>query len=90
MRFEVQVEVQLLPGISDPEGATIERALPALGFTGVQGMRVGKAFRFGVEAHDSSEAARVAEELAQRLLSNPVMESAKVHVSQAAVDGASR
>ena len=31
--FEALVEVQLRPGISDPKGATIERALPALGFT---------------------------------------------------------
>ena len=31
-RFSVLVEVSLRPGIADPQGATIERALPALGF----------------------------------------------------------
>ena len=48
--FEALVEVQLRPGISDPQGATIERALPALGFAGVSGVRAGKAFRLQVEA----------------------------------------
>ena len=35
MRFSARVEVRLRPGIADPEGATIERALPALGFDDV-------------------------------------------------------
>ncbi|MDQ1375707.1 MAG: phosphoribosylformylglycinamidine synthase subunit PurS, partial [Actinomycetota bacterium] len=43
--FDILVEVSLRPGIADPQGATIERALPALGFDGVTGVRVGKAIR---------------------------------------------
>lgn len=78
--FEVFVEVSLRPGIADPEGATIERALPALGFDAVSGVRVGKAFRFRVEAADSAAAARVAADLAERLLSNPVISDAAVTV----------
>ena len=34
-QFSVLVEVRLRAGIADPQGATIERALPALGFDGV-------------------------------------------------------
>ena len=37
MTFEVHVEVTLRAGIADPEGATIERSLPALGFDEVHG-----------------------------------------------------
>ncbi len=80
MQYEVLVEVRLRPGIADPEGATIERALPALGFTDVSGVSVGKAFRFAVEAASSDAAAGRAQELAERLLSNPVIESASVGV----------
>ena len=50
MKFAVVVEVMLRPGIADPQGATVERALPALGFAGVEGVRVGKAIRFTVDA----------------------------------------
>jgi phosphoribosylformylglycinamidine synthase subunit PurS len=78
--FEALVEVQLRPGISDPQGATIERALPALGFAGVSDIRAGKAFRFHVDAPDEPEARRVVSELCARLLANPVIEDATVSV----------
>jgi phosphoribosylformylglycinamidine synthase PurS subunit len=80
MRFPVLVEVSLLPGIADPQGATIERALPALGFEGVHDMQVGKAFRFTVEAPDEAAARERAEQLSQRLLANPVIEASNVTV----------
>ncbi len=79
--FDVLVEVRLRPGIADPEGATVERALPALGFGGVRGVRMGKAIRFEVEAASAEEARRTAEELCRRLLTNPVIEDAVIEVS---------
>ncbi|PZS17937.1 MAG: phosphoribosylformylglycinamidine synthase, purS protein [Acidimicrobiales bacterium] len=80
MRFTALVEVRSLPGIADPQGSTIESALPALGFAGVDGVRVGKAIRFQVEAPDEAAARHQAEELSRRLLANPVMEEAEVRV----------
>jgi phosphoribosylformylglycinamidine synthase len=81
MRFAAHVEVRLRPGIADPESATIERALPALGFDDVSSMTTGRSFRFELEA-DSAEAAQSrAEALATQLLANPVMEDAQVSVS---------
>jgi phosphoribosylformylglycinamidine synthase len=87
VRFEVRVEVRLRPGIADPEGATIERALPALGFDGVDGVRVGKSFRFTLEAADEPAARARAREMADRLLANPVIEDSEVELH--AVSGAS-
>lgn len=84
MRFPVLVEVRLRPGIADPAGATIQRALPALGFAGVEDVRVGKAIRFTVEAADGIAAHRLAEQLCQRLLANPVIEDAVVSVGEPA------
>jgi phosphoribosylformylglycinamidine synthase len=78
--FEALVEVQLRPGISDPQGATIEKALPALGFAGVSGVRAGKAFRLQVEATDESAARRTVRELCSRLLANPVIEDTTVSI----------
>lgn len=72
------VEVSLRPGIADPQGATIERALPALGFSGISGVRAGKSFRFTVEANDEESARREVDDLCRRLLSNPVIEDARV------------
>lgn len=74
------VEVRLREGIADPEGATIERVLPALGFDGVSKVRTGKAFRFDVAADDRADALARASEVAQRLLANPVIEESTVIV----------
>ena len=65
MIFDVTVEVSLRPGIADPQGATIERALPALGFGGVSGVSVGKSIRFQVEAVDRPTAATLVDDLEQ-------------------------
>ena len=76
MNHSVIVEVTLRAGIADPEGATIERALPALGFDGVTNVRAGKFFRLEVDALTPDEALEKAQALAERLLSNPVIEDA--------------
>jgi phosphoribosylformylglycinamidine synthase len=81
VRFDVRVEVRLRPGIADPQGATIERALPALGFDGVEAVRVGKAIRFSVEAPDEATARARAEEMGERLLANPVMEDTDIEIA---------
>lgn len=82
-RFEALVEVQLRPGIADPQGATIEKALPALGFEGLSGVRSGKAFRLDVEAADETDARTKVEELCRRFLTNPVIEDSTVTLAAA-------
>ncbi len=76
--YEALVEVQLRPGVADPQGATIEHALGALGFNGVSKVRAGKAFRLQVDAPDASAARRLVEEICARLLANPVIEVSAV------------
>ncbi len=80
MKFDVLVEVRLRPGIADPQGATIERALPALGFDGVSAVRVGKAVRLTVEAADEAGARSEVAAMADRLLANPVIEQSEVTI----------
>jgi phosphoribosylformylglycinamidine synthase PurS subunit len=83
MLFSVQVEVSLREGVADPQGATIERSLPHLGFDGVRGVRVGKSIRFEVEAADEPAARAEVDDLCQRFLTNPVIEDATVTVTAA-------
>ena len=87
MRFAVLVEVSLREGIADPQGSTIERALPALGFGGVSGVRVGKALRFELEATDEASARAEVEEMCARFLTNPVIEDAAISLQGTAPDG---
>ena len=80
MLFSVLVETRLRPGIADPQGATIERSLPALGFDGIRGVRVGKAIHFELEAPDEDSARSHADEVCQRFLINPVIEAAEITI----------
>jgi len=88
MIFDVAVEVRLRPGIADPQGATIERALPALGFGGVEGVKVGKSIRFTVEAATEDEARSLVDDLCHRFLTNPVIEDSVVAITPGAAVGA--
>jgi phosphoribosylformylglycinamidine synthase len=89
MRFAARVEVRLRPGIADPEGATIERALPALGFDEVHRVRAGRAFRFELDAADEVAARARVSEMADRLLANPVIEETSVEVEALGGPGSS-
>lgn len=83
MQFSVMVETRLRPGVADPEGATIERSLPALGFDGVSGVTVGKCFRFTIESDDETSARAEVDDMCKRFLTNPVIEDATVTVGAA-------
>jgi len=84
MIFSVHVEVRLREGIADPQGSTIERALPTLGFDGVSGVRVGKSIRFTIDAADEAAARAEAEDMCRRFLTNPVIEDAVVELEAGA------
>jgi phosphoribosylformylglycinamidine synthase subunit PurS len=72
--YEARIEVGHRPGILDPQGGVIERALPALGYGNVSHVRVGKSIRLRVDAPDEGDARTQVEEMCVRLLSNPVIE----------------
>ncbi len=68
----VRIDVMLKDEILDPQGQAIERALPALGFSGVDRVRVGKHIE--LEIDDAGDLEARITELASKLLSNPVIE----------------
>jgi len=81
-RFEARVDIIHLPGILDPQGATVERSLPALGYDNVSEVRVGKSIRLVVEASDESAARAQVDEMCRRLLANPVIEAYEIDLSE--------
>jgi phosphoribosylformylglycinamidine synthase subunit PurS len=76
--YSVAISVMPKPDVADPQGATIERALPALGFEGVSGVRVGKRIELEIEAGDGDEARTRAQQMCDRLLANTVIETYEV------------
>ena len=82
--FAFEVLVSLKQGLADPQGKAVEGALPALGWTNVSNVRVGKHVRLDVEAPSEDEARGQVKDMADRLLSNPVIEDVRILSSQEA------
>lgn len=74
MNHRIEVTVQLKPDILDPQGKTVGNALERLGFTGIKGVRIGKSIIIEVDAISQEEAIAKANNMASKLLANPVME----------------
>jgi phosphoribosylformylglycinamidine synthase subunit PurS len=74
VKRQFQVTVFLKEGLADPQGKAIEEAAPTMGWHGVSNVRVGKQITFTVDAENADNARTIAEEMAGRLVSNPVIE----------------
>ncbi len=82
--YEARVDVTHLPGILDPAGATVERALPALGYANVSQVRIGKSIHLIVEAPDAESARLQVDEMCRRILANPVIEAYEIGITELA------
>ena len=82
--MQARVFVTLKPSVFDPQGTTVAEALHTLGYAAVRDVRQGKYFELEIDAPNAEEARRLAADAAQRLLSNPVIESYRIEVDSAA------
>ena len=72
--MKARIVVRLRPGILDPQGTTIRRALEGLGFPEVRDMRVGKLLDLTLDETDAGRARQRLDEMCRKLLANPVVE----------------
>jgi phosphoribosylformylglycinamidine synthase len=72
----VRARVLIRPkdGILDPQGQTVERALPALGFEGASHVRIGRLVE--LEVDDPAQVPAMCE----KLLANPLIEDYEVQL----------
>jgi len=75
-----RVFVSLKKSVFDPQGKTIHEALQSMGFSGAADVRQGKFFEVSFPGASPQEAQAQAEDMAKRVLSNPVIESFRVEV----------
>jgi phosphoribosylformylglycinamidine synthase subunit PurS len=76
----VVVDVMLKPEILDPQGKAVHGALPRLGVEGVSDVRQGKRFELEIEGELTESRLAQLHDIAEKLLSNPVIEDFEVHV----------
>jgi phosphoribosylformylglycinamidine synthase subunit PurS len=71
-------------GILDPQGQTVERALPALGFEGVSHVHVGRLVELEIDDPSQLDA------MCEQLLTNPLIEDYEVQQEDLARPDAGR
>ncbi len=76
---KARVFVTLKKSVFDPQGQTILGALHSLGYAPVADVRQGKYFELELDA-PAEQARTLLEEMAARVLSNPVIESYRVEL----------
>jgi phosphoribosylformylglycinamidine synthase subunit PurS len=82
VRYAVRIDVTHLPGVLDPAGATVERALPALGYDNVSGVSIAKTIRLALDADSEGAARAQVDEMCRQLLANPVIELYTVELTE--------
>jgi phosphoribosylformylglycinamidine synthase len=79
--MRVKILIRPKRGILDPQGKAIERALPALGFEEISGIRVGRLVELEATSPD-----RLAE-LCEKLLANPLIEDYEIELEPDGAEG---
>jgi phosphoribosylformylglycinamidine synthase PurS subunit len=82
VRFAARIDVTHLPGVLDPQGATVERALPALGYDNVSDVSIAKTIRLVLDAPSEPVARAQVDEMCRRLLANPVIERYEIALTE--------
>jgi phosphoribosylformylglycinamidine synthase subunit PurS len=79
--MRARVLIRPKAGILDPQGEAVQRALPALGFRGVEHVHVGRLVELDVEDEGQLEP------MCEKLLANPLVEDYEIQLLDRAADG---
>ena len=82
MTYKFVVQIERKRGLSDPEGATTQRALMDLGFSGVERVSFGRTITIELQAENPEEAERSIDDMCAKLLANPVIESYAIEATR--------
>ncbi len=78
--MKAKIHVYLKPGVLDPQGAAVAGALRNMGYDEVDDVRQGKLIELDLTGDDANAAKARVEEMCQKLLSNPVIESYSIEM----------
>jgi phosphoribosylformylglycinamidine synthase PurS subunit len=73
--LKAKINIYLKAGILDPQGKAVMNAIEHLGYEGVVNVRIGKYVEMEFNGKDSELSRKNANEICQKLLSNPLMEN---------------
>ncbi len=80
--FLAKVFVTLKPTVNDPQGLTVLGGLKTLGFASVESVRLGKYLEVKIDETDRTKAEKLASDMCQKLLANPVIEEFRCELEE--------
>ena len=80
MNFVAEIKIMPLKELLDPQGKAVLGGLANLGIKSISDVRIGKHIQLNLDASSAEEAKSIAEEAAQKLLANQVMEDFTIEV----------
>ncbi len=80
--MKARVHITLKPGVLDPQGKAVRRALGSLGFAGVNDVRQGRYLELDLDERDPERARAAVDEMCAKLLANTVIESYTIEIGE--------
>lgn len=80
--MKVVVNVKLKEGVLDPQGKAVSHALSSLGFSNVNGVRIGKQIVLDIKESDEKKALSDVETMCEELLANTVIEDYEIEIAK--------
>lgn len=81
MNFVAEIKIMPLKELLDPQGKAVLGGLANLGIKSINDVRIGKHIQLNLEADSGEDAKAIAQEAAQKLLANPVMEEFTIEIT---------
>ena len=81
MNFVAEIKIMPLKELLDPQGKAVLGGLANLGIKSINDVRIGKNIQLNIDASSAEEARSIAQEAAQKLLANQVMEDFEILIS---------
>jgi phosphoribosylformylglycinamidine synthase PurS subunit len=75
-----RVFVTFKDSVLDPQGKTVRNALHTLGYKDIRDVRQGKLFKIEIEDMPEDKARKLLNEIAEKILSNPVIEKFEIEI----------
>ena len=80
--FLARIYITLKPTVNDPQGQTVLGGLKTMGFSAVDGVRIGKYLEVRVSTEEREKAEGQVREMCHRLLANPVIEDYRFELEE--------
>ena len=80
--YHARIYITLRSSVLDPAGTAVQSGIKQMGYSDVEGVRIGKYVEMNLKAQNETEAKTQLDSICDRLLANPVIENYRFEIEQ--------